>query len=379
MPAAEQPSEPTTTIEHLGSTTDGRSSFVRVCCEVTPVSETSAPEWIHVVPEGPYIEARDGRSFRFSDPAELFSSSELPLLIDWEHLSERPDGSTRAAGWVNELRYVGVERSLYTANVDLSSPATPFPRPGLWARVDWTPEGKGDVESRAYRYLSPVMLIDSESREIQQLISVALTNTPALRMHAVEQFRERLSARFGSVVALPTPEERMKADSFKALCTALAVAEDATDNVIVEAASQLHSLKETCTKLTADLATASARADTAEAKLAENEKAQFTAEVERVLDDASKAGKVPPAAREAYRALCSSRANLELFTSQILPSLPELCGPAPKSAPAPSAPDLSGLDVETLRRAGLSDERIRAAIELNRSTRASRLGEDDSE
>ena len=62
--------------------------------------------------------------------------------------------------------------------------------PGIWGKVEWTEDGRRDIASKAYRYLSPVVLMDGDSSALS-IAAVALTNRPALQLEAVEGFRER--------------------------------------------------------------------------------------------------------------------------------------------------------------------------------------------
>ena len=140
--------------QHLTTFADGRQ-LVRAVFELE--ADTSS---IHILPAGPLVATRDERAFVVRDLAMVAARSELPILLDWEHRSEW-GGETRAAGWLTSL--------------DVRSS-------GLWGRVDWTPAGRADVDSRSYRYLSPVLILDGETREVRSVVSVALTNRPALKM-----------------------------------------------------------------------------------------------------------------------------------------------------------------------------------------------------
>jgi hypothetical protein len=59
------------------------------------------------------------------------------LLVDYEHLSHEPRGSTEAAGWIEGLE----------ARPD-----------GLWAAIRWSQAGRAAVEGGQYRYLSPTWM-----------------------------------------------------------------------------------------------------------------------------------------------------------------------------------------------------------------------------
>lgn len=54
---------------------------------------------------------------------------------------------------------------------------------GLWAKIEWTPEGKDLVQKKIYRYLSPrwtMRSIHTDVFEPKQLLSLGLTNRPNL-------------------------------------------------------------------------------------------------------------------------------------------------------------------------------------------------------
>jgi phage I-like protein len=86
-------------------------------------------------------------------------SAQKPLLYDYDHDSAN-GGSSRAAGWIEALSYV--------------------PGKGLYARVAWTPVASEAINCKEYRYSSPYFYFDAKSGAVTRLVSVALTNTPAL-------------------------------------------------------------------------------------------------------------------------------------------------------------------------------------------------------
>jgi len=47
--------------------------------------------------------------------------------------------------------------------------------------VQWTPRGAEKLSQREYRYFSPALYIDPDSRRVSKLVNVALTNLPATR------------------------------------------------------------------------------------------------------------------------------------------------------------------------------------------------------
>ncbi len=100
---------------------------------------------------------------------EQFEHMGNKLPLDYEHSSKSVESGTvdkaPAAGWIADLEYV--------------------PGDGLYAYVDWTDQGRQDVEDGGYKYTSPVVCRNDagnkKTRDQWKLHSVALTNRPATR------------------------------------------------------------------------------------------------------------------------------------------------------------------------------------------------------
>lgn len=316
------------TIELVGHT--DAESLLRASCAVVGADSdgSSAPEWIHIAPAGKVV-ARDGREFDFAGPI----TAELPLLLDYEHASEMPNGSTRAAGWIEEL----------ASRAD-----------GIWGRVRWTAQGASDVASLSYRYLSPVLVADKASRAVSRIVSVALTNTPALAMTAMDAFRGRFAASYRFEAGLPPQGERMDKEKLKALCGALKIAEDAADDAVIEACSRLESqVREAC-----------AARDAAVSALAElqatSAKESLARDIDATLDAAARDGKVSPAMAKGIRAMCSTQDAFHLFKDSVLPALPKIADAAP---PPPEEGAIQDSAVVALcRDQGMTDTQIKDAM-----------------
>lgn len=347
-------------VEHIG-TTDAGSHLVRLLCELAPTSEGAAPEWIHICPYGPFVAARDGRVFQITDVAKAVASSELPMLVDWEHNSERWSGETRAACWIEELKVV-------------AQPDAQFARVGVWGRAAWNPKGKADVESKEYRFLSPVLVLDGETRDVLEIVSVALTNRPALVMHGL--FREQLSARFGQ---LHEGAEIMKPETLKLLLAALGLKDGATDEQILEAARAADTArkagtadKQLCADLTRQLGEQTSKTSELEAKVKELQgKATadaFAAEVKSCLDEAGRQGKITPAQRPGFEKMCSTPEQFASFKESVLPNLVVIGAPAGNPLP-PKVGEVGSTETLGLRRdvydelkkSGMSDADIKAS------------------
>lgn len=93
-----------------------------------------------------------------------YNTNPVELLMDIDHKSMRDpeERDTTAAGWIYGL----------VAVKDLGRLS------GLYGKVKWTDVGRHLVESRQYRFISPVFEVD-EGRPIR-IINAALTNRPAL-------------------------------------------------------------------------------------------------------------------------------------------------------------------------------------------------------
>ncbi len=126
-------------------------------------NQANLPEWIRVLPLGK-VELADHREPFTVDEASLtsmvaaFRSRGIDLVIDYEHQSLNGERAP-AAGWIKDLE----------ARKD-----------GLWARVDWTQQAQEYLAQREYRYFSPVLRLDPETRRPMALMHVGLTNVPAI-------------------------------------------------------------------------------------------------------------------------------------------------------------------------------------------------------
>lgn len=248
------------------------------------------PEWIRLLPVG-MVDLVDGRPPVEVDRESLttlvaeFEARGVDLVVDYEHQSLQ-GGRAPAAGWIKELE----------ARDD-----------GLWARVEWTAQAQEYLRQKEYRYFSPVLRLDPETRRPLALMQVALTNVPAMKGVAplVAKYGGEASALSSAVSAtggeddptLPAeepkgrwgqaPEAPEKAlwrearELFRELATALGLAEGAG---VAEVKKGLLALK-----------AGAAQAEALRAEL-ESLKARLTEEQSnRIVREALKAGKISPA------------------------------------------------------------------------------------
>ena len=258
-----------------------------------PTTEGLAPDWIELIPTGPTVTGRDGRTWLFDDLAQqlvlsAFISRGIDMVIDWEHSTEvqAPQGEPApAAGWIDRLEV----------------------RNGaLWGHVTWTPRASGQVAAREYRFVSPVFDYDDTYRRVFRMVSVGLTNKPNLMLTALNHEQTETHK-------LPIPI---------ALAASLGLDANATDEQALAAVNQL---KTTATARNneqpsldkfvprQDYDHAVSRATNAEQALATRKADEHKAVVNTEIEAALKAGKITPATADYHRAACSEQAGLERF------------------------------------------------------------------
>ncbi|GGA82439.1 hypothetical protein GCM10011491_07320 [Brucella endophytica] len=142
------------------------ADIVAMSAAALPVADAAVPEWLHVLPLGEFSGV-DGRGpYRNDDPGALisrFHEEGRKLAVDENHstdLAAKKGFSAPARGWIVELQ----KRD-----------------DGIWGRVEWTPEGRALMQSKAYGYVSPVFISAAKAPlVVRKLLRVALTNDPNL-------------------------------------------------------------------------------------------------------------------------------------------------------------------------------------------------------
>lgn len=253
-------------------------------------AENTAPEWVELFPAGPELKARDGRTWTADPQAVLsaFAANNAPLPIDYEHGQDHlaPEGKEApAAGWI-----VKVEN-----------------RAGaVWGMVEWTARAAKMIVDREYRFLSPAFNTTKAGR-ITRLLGAGLVNRPALEMTALSR------------------EQPQEETDMKAIAKALGLADDADEAAILAALGKLQSDHETA------LAAAENRADTTEVATLRTELAALRQkdtdrDIDAALDLGTQQGKITPASRDNYRAMCAVEGGLARFKA-LAATLPVLGDP----------------------------------------------------
>jgi phage I-like protein len=144
----------------------GSEAFDRVVCDA--VAAPAAPGRVLLVPWGEVVSANGAFIVDDGSGPEIlrqFLALHRDLVIDYEHQTlagdwSSPDGTAPAAGWIKGLDVVSGS--------------------GIWGDVEWTDRAAAMITAKEYRYLSPVTLVETDTRRMVALQSVALTNDPAI-------------------------------------------------------------------------------------------------------------------------------------------------------------------------------------------------------
>lgn len=314
---------------HSVAAAEGEGSARRAFCSEIRLEEGRAPEWVRLFPGGPALAALDGRRWQLSDMQAVASLTNerrggLDLCIDWEHAQDRkaPGGERAdAAGWIKEVAV----------------------RDGaLMGRVEWTQAGGESVAGRGYRYFSPSFAHRKTIRlpgqpdggEVIAVTGGGLVNRPAFDMPA-----------------LAGREEPMN-EFLKKVLEALGAAPDAGEDKALAGIAALKSERDEARSQAASppieqfvprelYASAVARAETAEGKLADQAKESLAGEIKRELDAAQGAGKITPAQRPWFEARCQEEGGLEKVKELLGVSAAAAPGPGGGSA-APPQPSAAG-------------------------------------
>ncbi|MGO2235537.1 MAG: phage protease [Marinomonas sp.] len=289
-------------------------------------------QWLPMIPAGT-AEGRDGRKWFNNNPAAIVAAFENKLPFDIEHSTEikGPKGEDADAyGWIVQLENRNGE---------------------IWAGVEWNDNGVYKIKDKRYGFYSPAFSYD-DKLNITAMSSAGLTNKPNFRVPALNRSENQEDT------TMPLP---------KALADALALAENATEQDAVAAISALKSseqialnranqpdLEKFVPKETYEVALN--RATTAESAI----KAVQDKETEGLVDAAIAAGKVAPANKEMFVALCRTEGGREEF-EKFAESAPTIVDAKPKKTPTPQqSEELTKDEIAMCRQMGVSEESWKA-------------------
>jgi phage I-like protein len=295
---------------------DALRGFVHLAAEAIT---SDGRQWIEVMPT--VEKARNGRQFYTITAADLtalasyIASNGGRIPVDYDH-EGAAGGSTVAAGW-------------FTGNTDIRESAD---GPRLWAEVEWTPQGRVDVESKRFKFISPewtMSKVDKTSglaTKAKELLAATLTNRPFFKqlapltasdLSATHELVLELAAALGeesdalyarlteTAAPPPDPKEIHMSDQLKLIAAALGLPEDADEATITAKAAEVKATaekapgddvvvldKDTVTKLTAS----AAKGEQAAKEIHDMKR-------EQLLTAAVETGKILPVQRDAFASM----------------------------------------------------------------------------
>lgn len=141
-----------------------------------------------------------------------FAARKNPTVIDYEHqtLHKEANGQPApAAAWIKGLVWREGK--------------------GLFATVELTARARAAINDGEYQFISPVFSYDRHSGVVLDIQMAALTNTPAI--DGMEPLALRAAATFGINLDEESPMNKL----FLAVCTALALGTDTTEDAAIAA------------------------------------------------------------------------------------------------------------------------------------------------
>lgn len=307
--------------------------LLALCFELPDLSDVSKPlpEWLPMIPAGTFT-GRDGRSWINDNPASVVSASfRYPKLpFDMEHATELkgPKGEEAPAyAWIDALR----------VNDDGS----------IDAHIEWTADGEAIVRGKKYRYYSPAFF-NSANAQVTRLSSAGLTNKPNLYLPALNS-ENTMTVPVQIATVLGLAATASVDDAVSAIQTI-----QSNEKVALNRA-QNPDLSKFIPVETHQLALN--RAETAESRLKELDDKTATS----LVDDAVTSGKVAPANREMYLALCRTEEGRQQFTA-FMQTAPVLVNADPtKGKENKGQAELTETELAMCRSMGLTKEEFLAA------------------
>lgn len=292
---------------------------------------------IQLFPLGTFV-ARDGRpgkvkgatakSWRLTNEdaqalIKRWGQRATRVVVDYEHqthLSDTNGQPAPAAGWI-----VGLE---------LTSD-------GLYAAVEWTDRARAAIRAKEYQYISPVFFWDKTTGAVLELVSVGLTNNPALDGMEPAQAKteggilhmDKILAMLRKLLGLPDAAD-------EAACTA-ALAALPQENLLALLKSKDDALTATQTALAAakamppdtsqyvSMATFTAvQSESAQlrAKVAELEGAQSVAALSTEIDAALKDGRLAASVKDWALDMAKTNPDTLRAFLKAAPPIPALAG-----------------------------------------------------
>lgn len=296
-------------------------------------STYTPPAWLPMIPAGQFS-GRDGRTWANNNPDAFIALTELPVPFDIEHATELlgPLGHPAPArGWIVALE-----------NRDGT----------IFGQIDWNEEGQEALAKKEYRYYSPAFRYD-QNGNVTSLSSSGLTNKPNLYTPALNSEGSTVPLPEKVALALGLQITASDDDAVSAI-TALKAAEQIALNR-QQAPDPTRFIPVETHKLALN------RAESAEQQLKKREEADISSLVEAAIDD----GKIAPANKDMYLALCRTEEGRSQFKSFVA-TAPKIIAQDPTHQTKPGDKGvLSDDELALCRQMNVSPEEFLAAKETN--------------
>lgn len=288
--------------------------------------------------------------------ASLAHAGAQNLPVDYDHQLEYSavqgtGGTARASGWIKNLTLIEDD--------------------GIYADIEWTAAAAAAISSREYRYISPTLMVNKNTKKVAFIKNAGLTNQPAI---------DGLEILAASMGINPTKEENMDKEQ---IAIALGLEKGATPEQILAKAKELgvqviaasaavaavkqnlgvdkNANLETITASIAKLKEPSLKdgemvVSASAFQEMQSQLVAITASANAAkIDDAVKAGKITPAQKPQYEELFKT--NPQLAEQMIAASIPVATDETAINGLAPSAKGkLSADEVAVCASLGLSQE-----------------------
>lgn len=256
--------------------------------------EAAVPTEITLIPapgaDG-FVRGVDGRAWRMSKPANVVAAFNRPRAITENHagkLAAPKGGSAPAFGWIASVREQAG---------------------AIVASVSWTERGKRALSARDYRYFSPEFVWEEKTIEILAIAGGGLLNDPnfeQLALNSSEQETEHPPMSLIAICrALGIPEAGDEAACITAIDKLKVERQTALNQAQFPDRAKFVPVEEHNVALNAKQA--------AETELQTLKTGQRETEITATVDQALAAGKIVPATKDYYLAMCRAEGGLEQF------------------------------------------------------------------
>ncbi len=269
----------------------------RAACSMSlELVDGQVPEWVQLLPAGQFS-GRDGRGPWLADIPAILSafmadqSGGIEPVFDYDHqtmLVQQTGQKAPAAGWIKAMEERGG---------------------AIWARVEWTAAAADQIGKKEYRYMSPVFDFDPTGRVVF-IVSVALSNIPNLFLRALNTTHGGTIvelAKLLELLGLPADADAAAAvKAIKALVTAKKENQTAANSLRQAVGAADDATLQTVANSVLTGFVPKAEYERVANALAQHEAGAKDSEIDQMLDEAIKAGKIAPASRSYFRAQCAA-------------------------------------------------------------------------